>query len=72
MVNVDLLKKKIVEKNISVEKLASLINIDKSTLYRKISNNAESISIREANMIVKVLELTTDEAVAIFFARCVA
>lgn len=60
------LKGKLVEKGMNVETLAGLIGSERSTMYRKL-NNAEKITIGEAKKIKEVLEIPTEEAVAIFF-----
>ena len=65
--DINKLKGKIIEKGMNVEKLAELIGVDRSSLYRKL-NNAEKITIGEAGKIKDVLELTGDEAYNIFFA----
>lgn len=65
--NVNKLKAKIVERELSVEKLAVLIGVDRSSLYRKL-NNAEKITIGEANKMKAALEISNAEAVDIFFA----
>lgn len=72
MVNVNKLKGKIVEKNMSVEEVAKRVNIDRATFYRKLAQNGESFSIREADAIVKALDLDGLEASAIFFSQFVA
>lgn len=72
MVNVNKLKGKIVEQGMNVEKLAKKIGIDKSTLYRKLQDEGESITIKEASLIIEVLKLTTEEAHSIFFHQYVA
>ena len=72
MVNINKLKGKIVENGLNTEKLADNIGIDRSTLYRKINNNGETFTIREADLIVKELNLTAEEAKAIFFSQLVA
>lgn len=72
MVNINKLKGKIVEKELTIEKLAEKIGLDRSTLYRKISNDGETISIREANLICSELGLTGQEATEIFFSQYVA
>ena len=65
--NVNKLKAKIVERGLSVEKLAVLIGVDRSSLYRKL-NNAEKITIGEAQKMKSALELSNAEAANIFFA----
>lgn len=72
MLNVNKLKGKIVEKGINISTLAKMINVDASTLYRKINNNGSTLTIKEADLIVKSLDLTADEANAIFFSQFVA
>ena len=72
MTNVNKLKGKMVENEMSVAKLAVEIGMDRATLYRKLSNNAETLLIKEANAIVSALGLTPNEAVAIFFSQLVA
>jgi DNA-binding phage protein len=72
MVNINKLKGKIVENGLNTEKLADNIGIDRSTLYRKINNNGETFTIKEADLIVKALNLTAEEAKAIFFSQLVA
>ncbi len=72
MVNTNKLKGKIVENGMSVEELAEKIGIDRSTVYRKIGASGESFTIREANLICKILKLDKQEAMAIFFSQYVA
>lgn len=66
-VNVSKLKGKIVEKGMNVETVAKRIGIERSSLYRKL-NNFEKITIGEARKLKDVLELSDEEASAIFFA----
>lgn len=72
MVNVNKLRGKIVENGLSVEEVADKIGIDRSTLYRRLNSGGEGFLIKEADAIVKILHLTSNEATAIFFAQCVA
>lgn len=72
MVNVDKLRGKIVEKRMSIADLSKKIDIDKATFYRKINGEGETFSIREVDAIAKELNLTIDEAIAIFFSQFVA
>ena len=62
------LKGKIVEKGWNVEKLAELIGVDRSSMYRKL-NNFEKITIGEAKHIKDVLGLTNEEATSIFLGE---
>lgn len=72
MINIQKLKGKIIEKGLSISELAEKIDINRATLYRKLKGNGENISIREANLIVKELGLTVEEANSIFFENYVA
>ena len=72
MVNVNKLKGKIVEQGLTVEALAQRMKVDKSTLYRKMNNQGQSFTIREANQICAVLKLSSQEAMAIFFSQLIA
>jgi len=70
--NVNKLRAKIVEKGLSIELVAKEIGIDRSSLYRKLNNAGETLTIREANKIVETLEIQANEAVEIFFSDTVA
>lgn len=72
MVNVNKLRGKMVENEVTIERLASEIGVAKTTVYRKINNNGESFSISEADKIVKILGLNAAEAQAIFFSQLVS
>lgn len=65
--NILKLRGKMVENCVNVEALASVLEIDRATLYRKL-NDGEKFTIGEARKINEVLELTKDEANEIFFA----
>lgn len=71
MVNVNKLKAKIVERALNVEAVAGMMSIDKSTLYRHL-NSPDEITIREADEMSRVLGMTRDEAMVIFFSQFVA
>lgn len=72
MINIQKLKGKIIERGLNISKLAEKLEINRGTLYRKLKGNGENISIKEANLIVKELGLTAEEANAIFFENNVA
>ncbi len=72
MVNINKLKGKIVESGLTVGELAQAINIDKTTLYRRMGENGDRFLIKEVNAICKKLNLTKEEAIAIFFNNDVA
>ena len=67
MANIKKLKGKIIEMGTNVENLAKSLGIDRSTLYRKLNDNGETFTIKEARMIAEALKLTAEEVNAIFF-----
>lgn len=70
MLDVQKLKGKIVEKGKSVESVSAELGINPATFYRKLKNN--SFEINEADKLVDILDLTNEEAIAIFFSHIVA
>jgi AraC-like DNA-binding protein len=73
MVNVNKLKGKIVEKELSIEKVARQMGLHPATLYRRINQDkGTTFTIGEALAIVEILDLTPQEATAIFFSQHVA
>lgn len=70
--NVNKLKGKIVENGLNVSQLASSIGIDRTTLYRKLTSNGDTLTISEAEKISKVLNLSMEDVNAIFFTDFVA
>lgn len=72
MVNINKLKGKIVENNLTISKLAERLGKNKSTLYRWFSENGDTITIKDANDIKNELNLTNEEAIDIFFTHNVA
>ena len=71
-VNVNKIHGRIKELQMNVEEVAREMGIDKSTLYRKLNNNGAGLTIKDAQQMVKILQLTNEEAILIFFAREVA
>lgn len=71
MVNVNKLRGKIVERGLTIEDVAEAMGINRSTLYRKLQM-PNNITIGEANAICKILNLTSKEAIDIFFSSDVA
>lgn len=66
--NTSLLTEKVLEKGMEFSKIARLLGIDKMTLYRKLANY-EPVTIREAEILKDVLDLTNLEALEIFLDR---
>ena len=71
-ININKLKGRIVERGLTISELAVKMGIDPSTLYRKISNDGDTMLVSEANKIVSILRLSSEDAIAIFFAGDVA
>lgn len=71
MVNINKLKAKLVENGMTVSELASLIEVNPSTLYRRFQLG-ENFTIKEANEIAMILGLSAKELNEIFFAELVA
>ena len=67
-VNVELLREKIVEKKLTIERLSNLIGIDASTFYRKIKENGETFTLKEMFAIIEIIDISKKEAEKIFFA----
>ncbi len=72
MINKNKLKIKMLEKGLTVETLAKQLNVNKSTLYRKMNGSTSSFTVGEASEIATVLNLDGAEFMSIFFASFVA
>lgn len=66
MVNINKLRGKIVECGKTVEEVAELVGIDKSTLYRRLCVGDGAFTINEADKIASVLQLSAKELNEIF------
>lgn len=69
--NINDLKAEIARNNLSIPKLAELIDIDKKTLYSRM-NGETNFKQEEISAIAKVLDLTSDKIMFIFFADVVS
>jgi transcriptional regulator of acetoin/glycerol metabolism len=65
--NIAKLKAKLAEKEMNVETLGALIDVERSSLYRKL-NNFEKITIGEAVKMKEVLGMSDAEATDIFLS----
>ena len=70
--NIRKLKAKLVEKDVSIADLANILNVDKSTEYRKFNKSGESFTVNDVDKIAKALSLTYNDINEIFFANVVA
>ena len=67
MANTQLLKAKIVEKNMTQEEIAHKSGISRSSFYRKMKNKGGGFTLSEARKIVDTLTLSNNEIINIFF-----
>lgn len=65
--DMNLLKSKLVACGMNVEQLASNIEVDRSSLYRKL-NNSEKFTIGEVLRIKNTLNLSDADAIQIFLS----
>ncbi len=72
MVNTNMLKGKIIEKGLSVAEVAKAIGISTASMYRKINNCGETMLVKDAYAVGKLLQLSSEEMNAIFFAVSVS
>ena len=72
LVNINKLRGKITERGLNIEYIAKEIGIDRSTMYRKLEDSGEKITIKEASIISTILCLTPNEVNSIFFDDTVA
>lgn len=70
MVNTAELKKTMAEQSVTAEELATIIDVDVSTFYRKLKTG--NFFVREAGLIAERLNLQAATACKIFFAKDVA
>lgn len=66
MPDMNKLKARLVEKGMSVDALATRINVDKSTIYRWFTNESK-MPVEAANAICRELGISKDAAAEIFF-----
>lgn len=65
--NVNKIRAKMLESNISVEQLAKMIGMNRATLYRKLREDGKTLSIAEATLMAKILKFSADDFNTIFF-----
>lgn len=72
MVNVALLNDAIKNSGKTKSEVASYIQMDESTFYRKMSRNGSTFTVDQACRIAEMLEIDADTAQNIFFAKTLA
>ncbi len=68
-IDVKKLKEMIAEKNTTLEAVAGILGIDRTTLYRKLRTNANGLTVNEARRISSFLRLSVGESMAIFWGQ---
>jgi AraC-like DNA-binding protein len=68
MVDVERLKDKIIERNMTIEGLAADLKKDRSTVYRHFKRSCERMTLGEVAAMSKALGLTKEEAAEIFLS----
>ena len=68
MVNSNKLRGRIIEKGLSIGKVAENINVSASTLGRKIRGIAD-MTLREVEMLCHVLDIPKNEILTYFFVK---
>lgn len=72
MINIELLKKEMTEKNYNISRLSEKSKIDKSVLSRIINGESKTCTVETAQNISEALGLSSKKRVSIFFAKEVA
>lgn len=65
--NIQKLKGKMAESGITQEVIADAIGMSRCTFYRKMKRRGETFTVEEMNKIVKIIPLSREEAITIFF-----
>ena len=62
-----MLRGKIVEAGTTIEALAAVIGMNRSTFHRKMKAEGNTFTVEEMNNMVRALNLNKEDATAIFF-----
>lgn len=65
---IDILKKEMDSRNVSVIDLASALDVDKATIYRKFNGTSPSFTSDDIRVIAKVLKLSKPKVFNIFLS----
>lgn len=71
MTNLKKLKAKLIENDVTVEQAAKCLDIDTSTMYRRLNGESKFL-VDEGEKLAVLLKLSGEEALSIFFAQTVA
>ena len=69
VVNIEKLKEEIKKRGMTVPAIANMLQLSPSTLYRKLQNGGESLTVGETAQITDILSLSTKKANEIFFGN---
>lgn len=69
MLDILKLKGKIAENNLNITLLAKEIGMNRDTLYRRIANNGENLTLKDIKNISGVLKLNRDDIMEIFMNK---
>lgn len=72
MVDVRKLKSRIFEAGLTIPELANKMDMNPSTLYRKLKNDGEGLLVKDVDMIITIIDLPGGDINNIFFANHVA
>lgn len=72
MVDVRKLKARVVEAGMTIPELANRMEMNPSTLYRKLKNNGEGLLVKDVDRIITIIDLPGGDINNIFFANHVA
>ena len=68
-IDVQRLKDTVAARNTTLEAVAMILGIDRSTLYRKLKRGKTGLTVYDAQKISSFLELSLDESLAIFWRQ---
>lgn len=69
MLDILKLKGKVAENNLNITLLAKKIGMNRDTLYRRIANNGENLTLKDIKNISGVLKLNRDDIIEIFMNK---
>lgn len=67
MIYAEELKRKIAEQNTTLEAVAHILGVSRSTLYRKLQNGGKKLTVSEASKISRFLNMQPKESFDLFW-----
>ena len=65
--NIQMLKGKMAESGLTQEAIADGLGMSRCTFYRKMKRKGNTFTVEEMNLIMRIIPLSKEEAVTIFF-----